>query len=1122
MVSALGARTAARYRQLRAQALAEASDRPLDALLLSLLLKAERLYVRLQRLLNDTEEGEKKAKARRMLVELTGTAGRVRLLERLNGLLDVISHDCGVPEHQKSQDWRRNMNRERTRQAKHVCRVLGVGEEASNAATTAAGVKEGEPATMSRREVAEWVERSDPEEQVEVLTLLRHAGDQDNAFVWTESEVKALQAAYLLVADASNALVQTLPDWFVAPSDSELTDRSQAGDADLADDDMTLLFLSSGIKSGAFPEEQMIREAGLWASVRHPNVVRLGGACHVGGQPFFAVSAHATQLSAFFRSLHPQVVRHKVFIPMVLYEMAMALQLVHERGLAFSRGDAAGSCLSVDHVYCVPEDDKVRLLAAGLTSVYGHGTAVAVADGQQAKADDICALGAAMADVLLMTHIPRPLSPTLWSIVDLMCQSSDGERITLHDVLASLKEMLWSRGEGMDLPSYPSEITTTPSEERWAVISPGDVTVKQPIGEGSFASVHLGSWNGSQDVAVKQILLPNSDGDSTVVSDLDAFKREMALWYQLNHVNVVEMYGASRDGEKPFIVCEYASRGNLPSYIRAESRAFYVVWSRLLEAARGLQYLHRNGIIHGDIKGNNIVVGADGIAKLIDFGASFFASEGQPKELEGLGPVRWKAPECLPDKEAPVSPPTLASDVYSFGMCIIEAVSGEAPWGTLDDAVVAFQVKNKRQPQRPDRMTENEMSLVQRICSFAPEDRLSMDCIVRYLECLVERLESPAKVASTPASLRQHGPSITDLLSLATTDLGDSRTNQILDPENFFLTVNVLRRHPHEWTSHQLSVLLSLLGTTSDSRKLWAVRTLGQVATGKEATVKSIVSGPEVIASLVEFTKSEAPELQLAATLALQRLSIGNDIVKCLISGCGGLGALLTITRSESTSLEVKKAATATLRNAVTVTANRGLMVQPRSGGGTTESGCATVVAIVRSATSGGTKRELEDIASMRVNAVGALRNLAFGHRECASAIINADGIALLVSVLGNGADAEKIEAAGALWNIAAASKPLGEQVATHEVVHTLLQLVQSDEGSGGKSSLALQEQVVGALSAVMSSLRQRSTADSNADDPVSVEAIGSSMKHVAKASESAAVRALAADCALQALGKVA
>lgn len=144
------------------------------------------------------------------------------------------------------------------------------------------------------------------------------------------------------------------------------------------------------------------------------------------------------------------------------------------------------------------------------------------------------------------------------------------------------------------------------------------------------------------------------------------------------------------------------------------------VWRKLCEAALGLQYLHDKLVVHGDLKCNNILVGTNGSAKLSDFGFSAFESDDLTIEFESgvklkLGAIRWRSPEVLLRGKA-----TLKSDIYSFGMCILEAVSSKCPWPSIDcDAAIRHHVlKEQRIPRRPDNCGEDVYELVQHMCQL--------------------------------------------------------------------------------------------------------------------------------------------------------------------------------------------------------------------------------------------------------------------------------------------------------------------------------------------------------------------------------------------------------------------
>ncbi|RLN20269.1 hypothetical protein BBJ28_00006033 [Nothophytophthora sp. Chile5] len=251
-------------------------------------------------------------------------------------------------------------------------------------------------------------------------------------------------------------------------------------------------------------------------------------------------------------------------------------------------------------------------------------------------------------------------------------------------------------------------------------IPPYQLERKEHIADGSFGAVYHAQWLGA-DVVVKEVLTDQTDERNRA-----QYRRELDLWFSLNHLYLIKLFGACHVG-RPFFVCERAIHGTLATFSQGKERA--ETWRYLLNAALGLQHLHDRGIVHGDLKGNNILVCEDGRAKLADFGLSSVANRAGiavDGDEGALGAVRWKAPECLLGAR-----PSFASDVYSLGMCIIEAVTGQFPWGTLEDVAVRFNVTRGRSlPQRPESLSDAEWELVTRMCRFDPQDRISVGAVI--------------------------------------------------------------------------------------------------------------------------------------------------------------------------------------------------------------------------------------------------------------------------------------------------------------------------------------------------------------------------------------------------------
>ncbi|POM61129.1 Serine/threonine protein kinase, partial [Phytophthora palmivora] len=244
-----------------------------------------------------------------------------------------------------------------------------------------------------------------------------------------------------------------------------------------------------------------------------------------------------------------------------------------------------------------------------------------------------------------------------------------------------------------------------------------EFNAQNQFNSGSFGSVHRGKWKHAQ-VVVKKLTTPSSDRSDSFLSGISSignssseqlserleadFLNEVEIWHKLYHPNVVQLFGACHIGT-PIFVCEYAGGGQLDEYLRAHPKE---IVEKLYEAALGLRYLHEKRVVHNDLKCNNILIGNDGLAKLTDFGLSTLlvipADNNDEPEIEledsekpNVEAIRWKAPEVLQGEKA-----TFASDVYSFGMCFLEASSGAFPWGNLiDPSVKYYVVKQKRIPQ---------------------------------------------------------------------------------------------------------------------------------------------------------------------------------------------------------------------------------------------------------------------------------------------------------------------------------------------------------------------------------------------------------------------------------------
>lgn len=162
-----------------------------------------------------------------------------------------------------------------------------------------------------------------------------------------------------------------------------------------------------------------------------------------------------------------------------------------------------------------------------------------------------------------------------------------------------------------------------------------------------------------------------------------AFQREIRAQAQLDHPNLVRVSYADYEGDTYFFVTEYVPGTDLRKLVRRNGPLPYPIAATIIsQAAEGLHYAHRRGLVHRDVKPGNLLVTPDGRTKLTDLGLAWFLME----ELEGMphggkagslvGTADYLAPEAIrqPDKIVPVS------DVYSLGCTLYYAVTGKVPF----------------------------------------------------------------------------------------------------------------------------------------------------------------------------------------------------------------------------------------------------------------------------------------------------------------------------------------------------------------------------------------------------------------------------------------------------------
>ncbi|KAF8576787.1 kinase-like protein, partial [Ramaria rubella] len=210
--------------------------------------------------------------------------------------------------------------------------------------------------------------------------------------------------------------------------------------------------------------------------------------------------------------------------------------------------------------------------------------------------------------------------------------------------------------------------------------------------------------------------------------------REVRVWHQLRHKNIVQLYGTVSFGPFPSMVSAWHENGNVNTYLLRCPEAGTA--EKRLKLVSGLSQAN---IVHGDLKGANILVNDNGEAALADFGLSVViaaAGDSATSTFTG-GSVRWMAPEVLFLSPHDASPKTCASDTYSYGSVVLEILTGEPPYKELsNDLQVLNQVMQGYKPKRPLKPVVNPgvWDLMERCWSVPASERPQMAFVLSRME----------------------------------------------------------------------------------------------------------------------------------------------------------------------------------------------------------------------------------------------------------------------------------------------------------------------------------------------------------------------------------------------------
>lgn len=247
-------------------------------------------------------------------------------------------------------------------------------------------------------------------------------------------------------------------------------------------------------------------------------------------------------------------------------------------------------------------------------------------------------------------------------------------------------------------------------------------------------------------MAIKQI-----DKFMIDANQLPGIMKEAEILKRLNHANIVKIYSFMETPHTLYFVLEFVESGSLAGLVK-KLGVFpeHLIASYTIQTLHGLRYLHEEGIIHRDIKGDNILITKDGKVKLADFGTAKL-EDADKKTQTVVGTPYWMAPEVI---EMSACGPT--SDIWSLGCTVIELLTGAPPYFELGPMSALFNIVEDRHPPLPENLSEDLRSFLKVCFKKDPRQRPTAMELVEHKWLKKYSSANGGDFEAVSGTLRQH------------------------------------------------------------------------------------------------------------------------------------------------------------------------------------------------------------------------------------------------------------------------------------------------------------------------------------------------------------------------------